>query len=52
MYSNKILIKKYESTKQIEEFFNTFARKHKIINKEIKIIQFQTRLLYFLILEY
>ncbi len=48
----KLLVKKYNSIRELENFFNNFSKNHQIINKEIKIIPSNKGILYFLILEY
>jgi hypothetical protein len=52
MNNVKILIKKYNSSKELENFFNDFSKRHEIINKEIRIVPFGERIIYFLIIEY
>ena len=52
MNENKLLIRKYNSSKELEDFFNDFSNKHKVISREVRIIPFEGRIFYFLVLEY
>jgi len=52
MIQTKLLIKKCNSSEELENFFNNFSKNHEIIHKEIKIVPFGGRITYFLILEY